>query len=118
MILHIPHSSPMIPEDLRDQIVLSDDDLSSELTWMTDAFTDELFAFPETATVTFPISRLLVDVERFPNDAHEPMAKVGMGMIYKNTAYGNKLRRTLLAGERRNLVTRYYKLTTRHFWRK
>jgi hypothetical protein len=31
MILHIPDSSDIIPEQLRDQIVLSDDDLTAEL---------------------------------------------------------------------------------------
>jgi len=108
MILHIPHSSRAIPEDLRDQFVLSDDELSLELNRMTDAFTDELFTFPKVDTVIFPISRLLVDVERFPDDDKEPMAKVGMGMIYTSTACGKKLRRTLLPDERRNLQIKYY----------
>lgn len=72
----------MIPERLRDQIVLSDDDLFSKLILMTDAFTDELFTFPATAAITFSISRLFVDVERFYDDAEETMSKVGRGMIY------------------------------------
>jgi N-formylglutamate amidohydrolase len=79
MILHIPHSSHIIPENLREQIVLSDADLTAELTLMTDAFTDELFSLPRTTTIRFPVSRLVVDVERFPDDAQEPMSKVGMG---------------------------------------
>ncbi len=108
MILHIPHSSCTIPEEFRDQIVLSDEDLGAELRLMTDAFTDELFALPETAVVRFPVSRLLVDVERFPDDTKEPMSKVGMDMIYTLTAYGKKLRRPLQAHEVRNLVSRYY----------
>jgi N-formylglutamate deformylase len=108
MILHIPHSSDIIPENFRDQIVLSDDDLAAELTLMTDAFTDELFAFPEATIVRFPISRLLVDVERFPDDAEEPMSKVGMGMIYTLTADGKKLKRTLQPQETRILVSQYY----------
>jgi len=107
MILHIPHSSDIIPDNLRDQIVLSDDDLAVELTLMTDAFTDELFALPESTTVKFPISRLLVDVERFPDDADEPMSKKGMGMIYTLTSDGKKLKRTLQADEKSKLVTRY-----------
>ena len=108
MILHIPHSSRLIPHNLRDQIVLSDDDLSAELTRMTDAFTDELFTLPMTTTVLFPISRLLVDVERFPDDTMEPMSKAGMGMIYTRTSCGNQLKRTLEPHETRNLVSQYY----------
>jgi N-formylglutamate deformylase len=98
----------MIPENFRDQIVLSDDDLAAELLLMTDAFTDELFFLPETTIVRFPISRLLVDVERFLDDSEEPMSKVGMGMIYTLTAYGKKLKRSLQPRERRKLVSQYY----------
>jgi N-formylglutamate deformylase len=79
MILHIPHSSDLIPEQFRDQILLSDDDLTAELLRMTDAYTDELFSYPGATTVLFPISRLLVDVERFSDDKKEPMTKGGMG---------------------------------------
>jgi len=107
MILHIPHSSEIIPEELRDQIILSDDELCAELKLMTDAFTDELFALPEGTLLRFPISRLLVDVERFPDDTEEPMSKVGMGMIYTHSASGKRLKRTLQPEERRNLVSRY-----------
>lgn len=108
VILHIPHSSFTIPEEFKDQIVLSDEDLGAELRLMTDAFTDELFALPGAAVVRSPVSRLLVDVERFSDDAEEPMSKVGMGMIYTLTAYGKHLRRPLQAHEVRNLVSRYY----------
>jgi N-formylglutamate deformylase len=108
MILHIPHSSNIIPENLRDQIVLSDDELSAELNLITDAFTDELFSWQEATVLRFSISRLLVDVERFPNDAEEPMSKVGMGMIYTRTASGRNLKRTLQPQETRGLVSLYY----------
>jgi N-formylglutamate deformylase len=108
MILHIPHASRIIPEDLRDQIVLSDAELAAELTLMTDAFTDELFTLAEATTVRFPISRLLVDVERFADDGQEPMSKVGMGMIYTRTAHGNTLKRTLQPHETRHLVAQTY----------
>ena len=67
VILHIPHSSRVIPEELRNQFVLSDDELSAELRLMTDAFTDELFTLPGATVVRFPFSRLVVDVERFPD---------------------------------------------------
>ena len=108
MILHIPHSSDVIPKHLRDQIVLSDDDLAAELILVTDAFTDELFALPDATILRFPISRLLVDVERFPDDAEESMSKVGMGMIYTLTTGGKRLKRTLQPQEIRTLVSQYY----------
>jgi N-formylglutamate deformylase len=107
MILHIPHSSHVIPENFRDQIVLSDDELAAELILMTDAFTDELFTLSDATTVRFPISRLLVDVERFPDDAEEPMSKVGMGMIYTLTASNKKLRRILRSHEIKALISLY-----------
>jgi len=108
MILHIPHSSRIIPEDVRHQFVLSDDELDAELTLMTDCFVDELFAVPRATTVRFPISRLVVDVERFADDAQEPMARVGMGVVYTRTAHGKRLRRELQPHEREDLIARYY----------
>lgn len=108
MILHIPHSSNIIPEQFRQQVVLNDNDLNNELVLMTDKFTDELFALPGTSSVLFPISRLLVDVERFPDDEDEPMCKAGMGMIYSLTAYGKKLKRSLAPHEKMYLVSHYY----------
>ena len=107
MILHIPHSSDTIPAQFRDYVVLSDDELAAELLRMTDAFTDELFVFPGATTVRFPISRLLVDPERFADDAREPLSKMGMGVIYTRTASGRQLKRTLQPQERRQLLSHY-----------
>lgn len=107
MILHIPHASKYIPENLKNLFTLSDDSLSAELISMTDAYTDELFAFPGATPITFPYSRLLVDVERFPNDEDEPMSRVGMGMIYTQTSTGERLKRDLLPEERTQLRSFY-----------
>ena len=82
MILHIPHSSKHIPEEVRPVILRDDMELHEELIRMTDAYTDELFVFPGGASVVFPISRLAVDPERFVDDSEEPMARKGMGVIY------------------------------------
>ena len=108
MILHIPHSSMKIPGQFRDQIVLSDAELAGELLLMTDMFTDEIYSYKNAITVQFPISRLLLDVERFPDDLEEPMGKVGMGVIYKKTAFGKRLKRDLQAKERGELFSKYY----------
>jgi N-formylglutamate amidohydrolase len=67
---------------------------------MTDAFTDELFAPTsfEAARVVFPVSRMVCDVERFPDGADEPMALRGMGAVYVKTTDGRPLRQHLTAG--------------------
>ena len=41
-IVHVPHSSTSIPDDVRAQLLLDDDALAEELRLMTDARTDEL----------------------------------------------------------------------------
>lgn len=115
MILHIPHASLTIPEELRHQFVLTVAELEAEQLLLTDRYTDELFSLPGAGVVLFPVSRLLVDVERFPDDEQEPMSKKGMGMIYTHTAHGQKLRRDLESFERRHLRTYYYEGHHRRF---
>lgn len=108
MILHIPHSSRNVPAALRVQITLDDAALDVELTRMTDAYTDELFVFPGATYVVFPISRLVVDVERFIEDKDEPMAAAGMGVIYTLTSQGLPMRRPLSDRARERLISDYY----------
>ena len=111
MILHIPHASTYIPPDLRASIVLSNADLARELLVMTDHYTDELFmsaAQPGDAVIRAPVSRLLVDMERFEIDAQEPMANLGMGVIYTRTHDGEVLRSQPTLYERERLLAEYY----------
>lgn len=109
-ILHVPHASVEIPADLRVGILLSDDALDVELLRMTDRYTDGLFMLPpgEAATVRFPVSRLVVDPERFVDDAREPMAARGMGVIYTRTSDGRPLRDPPADEERHALLRRFY----------
>lgn len=74
-VLHIPHSSTVIPEDLSDDILLPNEQLRQELLAMTDRFTDELFSLSpeEAAVIILTVSRLVLDPERFADDAQEPM---------------------------------------------
>jgi N-formylglutamate deformylase len=108
MILHIAHASSYIPETIRAQFVLDDRTLEEELLRVTDAFTDELFDYPDARKVVFPVSRLVVDVERFSHDRDEPMSRLGQGMIYTKTCQGTPLRRELSEEERRLLKSVYY----------
>lgn len=109
VILHIPHSSTIIPYDLRDRFPLTDDELAAELLAMTDSFTDELFAGDESfVRIVYPVSRLVVDPERFSDDAVEIMVDRGMGVIYTRTSAGSLLRDTPSSDERRELLRRFY----------
>ena len=82
-IIHLPHASREIPADLRPTFLIDDAALERELDRMTDHYTDELFAVPATAaaTVRFPVSRFVVDPERFEDDAEERMAQRGQGVV-------------------------------------
>jgi N-formylglutamate amidohydrolase len=77
---------------------------------MTDWHTDTLFALPNDAatTVLFPVSRLVVDPERFVDNSSEPMASKGMGVIYTRTSDGRALRLDISGEERDRLLDTYY----------
>lgn len=110
-ILHIPHASLSIPADIQPSILLSDADLQSELIKMTDAYTDELFVADsaKAQAVVFPVSRLVVDPERFLDDNQENMAERGMGVIYTRMSNGRRLRHPPTIEEREALINRYYR---------
>jgi N-formylglutamate deformylase len=110
MIIHVPHASKVIPEEIREQFILDDQTLKNELRLMTDSYTDELFKSPEelARTVAFPVSRLVVDPERFADDSLEIMVQKGMGVVYTRTAVGTPLRRELTADERQRLIDQFY----------
>ena len=90
VVLHVPHNACFIPDDERSAILLDDAALARELLAMTDAHTDALFPLTgaEAGRVVCPVSRLVCDVERFPDDAEEPMAARGMGVVYTRTSTG------------------------------
>jgi N-formylglutamate deformylase len=112
IIFHIPHSSTFIPEDIRSDILLSDEELLAEIRLMTDWYTDELFDHAVSYlgnSIKFPVSRLVVDPERFADDETECMSEVGMGVIYTKTSSGLPLRNaSLMVNTRSQLLDRFY----------
>jgi N-formylglutamate amidohydrolase len=84
--------------------------MDRELLRLTDRYTDELFELdPAIATsVVFGVSRLVVDPERFTDEAMEPMAAHGMGAVYTATTDGAPLRARLDTSERAELLARFY----------
>lgn len=110
VILHIPHDSTRIPRAVRDQFVLTDAQLDQELLRMTDHHTAALFGGlgNEVHCICAKVSRLVVDVERFPDDQQEPMARIGMGVIYSRTSHLEALRRPISSDERQALLNQHY----------
>ena len=57
----------------------------------------------------FPVSRLVLDPERFLDDASEPLASRGRGVVYTHTADGRPLRGPAPSWDRAALVETYYR---------
>ncbi|GAA3507315.1 N-formylglutamate amidohydrolase [Streptomyces showdoensis] len=97
VLLHVPHSSRVIPDAVRAGIVLGDEELERELDHITDAYTEDIAAEAAASAGTTPwrfvnrLSRLVVDPERFP-DEREEMLAVGMGAVYTRTTHRAELR--------------------------
>ncbi len=107
---HVPHAATTIPARERRGIHLDDAALAAELLRLTDAHTDRLYGWIRDLGGTLfvnRVSRLVVDPERFPDDAAEPMARVGQGAVYTLTTDGEPLRATD-PEERSRLMTRWY----------
>lgn len=91
LVIHIPHSSTAIPDDVRADLLLDDDALDLELRKMTDWYTDDIAntalarACLDARLVENRFSRLVVDPERFIGE-DEPMAAIGMGPVYYSTS--------------------------------
>jgi len=102
VILHVPHSSTVIPSDC--QFLLTESQLTLELDKLTDHHTQTLFNCAGAAKIVFPVSRLVVDPERFIQD---PMESVGMGVVYTRTADGKALR-DISDVDRLALIDTYY----------
>jgi len=111
IIMHIPHSSRIIPVDVRPQFIVDDSVLNAELDILTDHYTDELFTIdnPSVANLKFPVSRFVVDPERFDNDSQEPMAKQGQGVIYTHRTNLKPLRDPISEAQRTALLDQYYR---------
>jgi N-formylglutamate amidohydrolase len=110
LVGHVPHAATWIPPDERARLRLDDAALATELLQLTDRHTDRLFAWTcelGGVMVVNRVSRLVVDPERFADDAIEPMAAVGQGAVYTRTVDGRVLRNADPA-ERRRLLDRWY----------
>lgn len=89
LILHIPHSSTVVPDQYR-HIFMYPEELATLATSSADLYTDDLYYYPATSII-FPISRLICDVERFRNPEDEAMNKLGMWICYTHDQNGRRI---------------------------
>jgi N-formylglutamate amidohydrolase len=105
LILHIPHSSTIIP--LKEGYCVTDEILNQEILKLTDWYTDDLFENETDVSIKAPFSRIFCDTERFSDDTQEVMAQFGMGVLYEKTDAGGPLR-TITPALRQHILDNYY----------
>jgi N-formylglutamate deformylase len=87
VLLHVPHAGTEIPGWTRPHLLLDDAALAAEVAALTDHCTDTIAtqaadrARLRPWAMINPVSRFVVDPERFP-DEREEMAAVGMAAVY------------------------------------
>jgi len=111
IVLHIPHASQLIPAECVADFIVSRPVLDEHLARSTDHFTDDLFEFDgdSVARIRFPVSRLVVDPERFEDDAREVMAAKGLGVLYERGHDGSRLRNAISGARRAWYLDRWYR---------
>ncbi len=105
LILHIPHSSTLIP--INDGYVKSHDKIQQEIIKLTDWYTDDLFESDVDSKIVAPFSRIFCDVERFADDELEIMSKVGMGVLYEKLD-SDEILRKVSPELREKILNEYY----------
>ncbi len=109
LLVHLPHDATTIPPDAQADFLLSGEELRAECLRLTDRHTAALYTdgLAPADFLRAEVSRLVVDTERFADDAQEPCAKVGMGATYVRTVDGRSLR-ALTPERRAELMAAYY----------
>ena len=112
VLANIPHSSSVIPEHVRSQFIITDEELREENRKLVDWFTDELYSpISELGgmVLTYGVSRFVCDPERFEDDSQECMAQRGMGVLYTHGTHGQRIRRELSSDERERVLNEFYR---------
>ena len=105
LILHIPHSSTLIP--FFEGYVVDSMALEKEMLKLTDWYTHDLFHSDADEMIIAGFSRIFCDPERFTDDAQEAMAQYGMGVLYEKSDSGEEIR--IVTPElKEKVLTAYY----------
>ncbi|MEI6620804.1 MAG: N-formylglutamate amidohydrolase [Actinomycetes bacterium] len=119
VIIHVPHAATFIPDLLYAGFTLDRKDVDAEAVLLADIETDQLAAAAADLSGVRPwqfvnrTSRLVVDPERFEDDAQESAAAFGQGVVYVRTADRRQLRNA--GTDREPLLVDYYRPYHRAF---
>lgn len=103
LLIHIPHASLHLPRDFWRDVAVDREIIEKNLHFMADYKVDELARDIDYHKVIAKYSRLYCDVERFQNDADEPMARLGMGAVYTHLPGGVR-HRQVTSGRREEII--------------
>jgi formiminoglutamase len=103
ILVSLPHGGLAVPPEVADRLAITATHIYNECDlWVNDLFAE--VAARAQASVTAPIARVLVDVNRVPDDMQNPD-----GAIKITTSYGQPIYRTPLSpAERQHLLVKYY----------
>jgi hypothetical protein cdivTM_03523 len=107
LLIHIPHASLHLPQDFWRDVAVDRKIIEHNLRFMADYKVDELARDIDCHKITAKYSRLYCDVERFRNDADEPMARLGMGAVYTHLPGGVQYRQ-VTSGRREEIIRQAY----------
>lgn len=107
-IIHIPHSSLVLPDEFWDGVLLDETEIGKENKFLCDELVDTFVPKEfEDKIVMFQFSRMFIDVERFRSDDIESMSKLGMGAVYLKNSNGQFFRR-YDENYREKILSEYY----------
>ena len=110
LVVHVPHASIAIPDDMWPEFLIDPARVNQEARVSADLYTDLMAreAWPNAEIIEAPVSRIIVDVERYEDDAFEEMARVGRGVIYTHDHMQERTRKDPSFETRVDLLARYY----------
>jgi N-formylglutamate amidohydrolase len=110
LIIHVPHASTNVPDDVWPEFLVARDQVECEISASADLYTDQMAkeAWPDAEIIEASVSRIVVDVERYDDDAREEMAQVGRGVIYTHDHHKKRIRHDLHPRQRAMLLAKYY----------
>jgi len=88
ILISIPHASTFVPADLRRLMIFEDD---FHIRKQSDLYTDEIFELPNVYTVKARISRLVVDVNRAPDDIEVEYKLYHDGVVVSVDEFGDQI---------------------------